>query len=378
VLSDGPDAGTAVDTGFIVLNLETYPLFLRLLQRLGVLIRKSDMSFGYHDQTSGLQYASHLWRGIFAQATNLLRPSFLTMLRDIVRFNRAAGRDLDEGWLDPSITLGQYLDRLSLSRTFVQDYITPMGSAIWSMPQAEMLDYPAATFVRFFKNHGLLQIDTPLQWYTVDGGSHTYVRRFLKEFSGNVRLNSQIKHVRREATGVRLVMANGIHETFDKVVLATHADQSLKLLADPSPTEAELLGAWRYSKNQTVLHTDTAVLPPLKNAWASWNYRRDRGLSPQAPASLTYDMNRLQGLSTKQRYLVTLNPARPIRPDAVVREMVYHHPVYTIEAIKSQDRLHLLNTSGQTFFCGSYFGYGFHEDAVRSAVEVGHRLGVEL
>lgn len=376
-LTDGPDAGTAVDTGFIVFNRETYPNFVRFLSRLGVASRESDMSFSYWDQRTNFQWAGTDWNGLFAQRGNLLRPRFWTMLADILRFNREALADLEAGNLPANLSLGEYLAGKQLSAAFAEHYLVPMGAAIWSTPFAEMLRFPAAHFVRFFRNHGLLTVKDQLQWYTVTGGSHTYVKQFQKVFTGRVCLGSRIRRVRRTGDEALVEMEDGATHSFDYLVLAAHADESLALLSDPSGEEIRLLSPWFYSRNQTVLHTDERALPPLKRARASWNYVREGGL-PTSPVSVTYLMNRLQGLKTQQTYAVSLNRATPLDPSRILREMVYTHPIYSPAAMGTQSELPNLNGRRRTFFCGSYFGNGFHEDAVRSALQVGEALGVSL
>jgi len=376
-IPDGPDAGTPVDTGFIVLNDRTYPLLHRFLKQLDVRVRSADMSFGFCCHRTGLQYAGTSLNGLFAQRANIVSPAFHRGIWDCIRFNRTAIRDLDRGGLD-DLTLRDYVGKLGLSRRFLDLYLVPMGGAIWSTSAREMMDFPAKTLVRFFKNHGLLTpFDMP-QWQTVVGGSQTYVRAFLERFEGEVRRDVSLDHVRRTNHGVVLRQDNGREEEFDRVVIATHADEALKLLADPSELENRLLGAWSYSRNRTVLHTDTRFLPPNKRAWASWNYTREKSRRDEVAVSLTYHMNRLQGLETRKQYCVTLNTSREIRPKSIIAEFNYTHPLYNKSAVESQSRLPELNGERHTWFAGSYFGFGFHEDAVRSGVAVGRGFGIEL
>ena len=374
VVEDGPDAGTPVDTGFIVLNEKTYPGLHRFLAELGVAWRWSEMSFGYHDEASGLQYAGTTLSGLFAQRGNLMSPSFWSLLSDIRRFGLVASTELDTGGLD-GLTLGAYLRARGFSRAFSEHYAAPMGAAIWSTGLSEMMDFPAPTFARFFKNHGLLSLADRPRWQTVVGGSHAYVKAFLARFPGRVERGSGVASLRRLAAGGVEVRAHGREpERFDRAVVACHADEALALLADPSDAERRVLGAWRYLANRTVLHTDESFLPPNPRAEAAWNYRRERGEDGTSGVSVTYDMNRLQGLRCERRYLVTLNPRREPRPGTIIRDLDYKHPAYGFSSIASQAELPSLSGARDTWFAGSYHGYGFHEDAVQSALAVARRF----
>jgi predicted NAD/FAD-binding protein len=374
---DGPDAGLPVDVGFIVLNDRTYPLLNRLLDQLGVATADSDMSFGYHCRETGLQYATRDFRAVFAQRSNLLRPPFLAMLAEILRFNRTLRRALHRGELADT-TLGGFLDRHRFGGFFRRAYIVPMAAAIWSAPDRDVARFPAETFGRFFRNHGLLRVRNQPRWRYIPGGSHTYVKAFLEGFRGEVRSGAPVVSVRRTPEGVRVRMADGADRAFDRVVIACHADEALALLEDPSPQEREYLGAWRYARNRVVLHTDASRLPPIRRAWASWNVVREPGAGDDAPVTLTYHMNRLQGLRARHPYCVTLNPSKPVADRHTVFETPFDHPCYTFASIGSQRRLPELNGRRGTFFCGSYFGYGFHEDAVRSGVRVAEAFGISL
>jgi uncharacterized protein len=377
VIDDGPDKGTPVDTGFIVLNDRTYPLLIRFLATLGVPIRKSDMSFSYTCRRTGLQYASRNLNTLFAQRRNLLRPAFWRFLIEIARFNVITRKWLANGALR-GLSLGEYLRRESILPSLIESYLIPMAAAIWSTPDARMMDFPAESFFRFMENHGLLSVSDQPQWYTVEGGSHTYVKAFLKGFAGRVFTDRPVEGIRRTDSGAVLAFADGAEETFDKVVLAAHADEAFGQLADPSPEETACLSPWTYNRNTTVLHTDASFIPKNPRARASWNYLREKDASSEAPVMLTYDMNRLQGLRTESEYCVTLNPLRSVQTSRIIRELVYHHPMYTAEAIATQQSLPGLNGQRHTFFCGSYFGYGFHEDALRSGVKVAEAFGINL
>lgn len=376
VLADGPDRGTPVDTGFIVMNHRNYPLLTRLFEQLGVTLRDSDMSFGYHDERSGLQYCGTDLNTMFAQRLNLLRPSFLRMIRQILRFYGRAVGDFESGRL-AGLTLGDYLRAGGYGEMFVNHHILPMGSAIWSTPGAMMLEFPAASFVHFFRNHGLLSVSDRPQWRTVVGGSHSYVKKIVAALRNPVRLNAAVRSVRRKNGRVHVAWAGG-EEVFDRVVIAAHADEALAMLADPTDEERRLLGAWRYTDNRTVLHGDARVMPPNRRAWASWNSTREEAGDASQPLSLTYDMNRLQGLVTQERYFVTLNRIGPIAQDRVIAPLHYTHPAYTFESMNTQPQLPKLNGANGTYFCGSYFGYGFHEDGIRSGVEVARAFGMDL
>lgn len=377
LIPEGPDEGTPVDTGFIVLNQRTYPHFIHFLNRLGVEKCRTEMSFSYHCQRSGLCYASRSVDSLFAQRSNLLNPRFLRFVYEMIRYLQVLRKEYLTHRL-PDIALSEYVHRKGLHREVVDQFIIPMAAAIWSGSDFQMGRFPIRTFAQFYENHGLLGVTGHPPWYFVKGGSHTYVNAFLKSFQGKALRNSAVVRVSREADQVTLHIKDEDPQVFDAVVIATHADQALKLLATPTPAEKRLLGAWRYSHNKTILHTDKSVMPPPKRAWASWNYTRHAQATADSPITVSYDMTRLQKLKTEQSFFVTLNPRNPI-PDAhVVKVLDYTHPQYSFDAFASQQNLPLLNGKQNTFFCGAYFGYGFHEDGVRSALDVGKKFGVTL
>jgi predicted NAD/FAD-binding protein len=377
-IPDGPDAGTPVDTGFIVYNERTYPLFCRFLAELGVGTRASEMSFSFHCERSGLQYAGTNLNTVFAQRRNLVRMAFLRLCADILRFNRRASRDAESPALS-EMTLGQYLKQGGFGGEFVDAYLIPMGAAIWSASPADMLDFPASHFIRFFRNHGLLTVSEQPQWRTITGGSQSYVRAFRARFQGRVELNAPAERIRRDPNGgVWVKVRDREAERFDAVVIAAHADEALNMLEDPTADERRFLGAWRYQTNRVILHSDTSLLPPLRRVWSSWNYKRERTSDGSDPACLTYLMNRLQGLKTQRTYCVSLNHKREPRGDAVIAEISYDHPTYTFQSVQSQQGLFSLQGRQATYYCGSYFGNGFHEDAVRSAASVGEMFGCPL
>ena len=376
-IDHGPDEGTRIDTGFIVCNDKTYPVFHRFLKSLAVPWRWSDMSFSYYNERTGFHYAGTDLNGLFAQRKNLFNPQFYAMLLEIVRFSRAGLRDLHSAHLD-HITLGDYLDEKGFSRNFRQNYLIPMGAAIWSTPPGKMLRFPAKNFLRFFKNHGLLSMRDRPRWQTVVNGSKTYVEAFERQFSGQVRCQARIEKIARSGEGIELIHDDGSREPFDHVVMGVHADQVLPLLENPTEDERRLFSAWRYEKNSVVLHTDIQVLPPARRAWASWNYTRERSATKRNPLSMSYYMNRLQGLKTQRDYSVTLNRGQRIPDEHIVRELCYSHPLYTPESIATQKELPTLNGKERTYFCGSYFRFGFHEDAVRAGADAARHFGVAL
>ncbi|HMP72093.1 MAG TPA: FAD-dependent oxidoreductase [Kiritimatiellia bacterium] len=368
-LPSGPDAGTPVDTGFIVLNDKNYPLLHRLLQRLNVPWRWSDMSFAYASTATGDCYCGDSLPGLFARRSNLLRPSHYLFIAGILRFSRRALRDLETEAIG-DITLADYLARVRCPEPVIRKFIIPMAAAIWSAPQRDIQEFPAATLLHFWRNHGLLSLKDRPVWQTVVGGSSAYVHAFRKTFTGTLITSDPVVAITRRPEAVDLRTQSGQALTFDAVILATHADQALRLLTDPTPQETNLLGPWRYQPNHTVLHTDTSFLPANPRAWASWNYVEHPGADPAAPVPVTYNMNRLQGFNTSATYCVTLNPTRPIPEAHHIASFNYTHPVYSREAVATQPDLPSINGKQRTWFCGSYFGYGFHEDAVRSADHV--------
>jgi uncharacterized protein len=361
----GPDAGTPVDTGFIVFNEATYPLFIRFLEELEVPSRETQMSFGFHCERTGFFYAGTDLAGIFAQRSNVFSLRYYRFLFEIARFCRQGKADLTQG--QTLGTLDDYVARHRFSPFMVENYLLPMAAAIWSTPAGRVGQFPALSFLRFFNNHGLLSLLDRPKWRTVAGGSCSYVRAFLRRFRGTVRLEAPIARVLRGAAGVSVEVAGEEPRIFDDVFIAAHADQALRLLGDPSPEESRLLGAWRYEENTTVLHTDVSVLPPTPKAWACWNFRREA--KEESRVYVTYAMNLLQGLRAQKQYLVTLNRPSPHEDSQVLASLVYHHPVYTRDSMDTQSALASLNGQRSTYFCGSYFGFGFHEDAVRSSHE---------
>ncbi|WP_298923188.1 NAD(P)/FAD-dependent oxidoreductase [uncultured Ramlibacter sp.] len=368
---DVPVHGVAVDTGFIVYNEPAYPNLTALFAHLGVRTQPTDMSFGVSLDGGALEYSGSGLRGLFAQPANLVRPRFWSMLRDLVRFYRNAPGEAAQAGLLP---LDEYLDRRGYGRAFREDHLYPMAAAIWSTPAAQVGRYPTEAFVRFCENHHLLQLSGRPAWRTVQGGSRRYVQRMLEALQGQVHLASGVLEVRRGAQGVQLRVAGGwLPQRFDDVVLATHADQALRLLPDASEGERRLLGAFGYSRNHAVLHSDPALMPRRRAVWSSWNYSADRS-RPQA-LSVTYWMNQLQGIDPRVPLYLTLNPVTPPRPQHMIRTDIYEHPVFDAAAVRAQRELWSLQGTRRTWFCGAYFGAGFHEDGLQSGLAVAEALG---
>jgi predicted NAD/FAD-binding protein len=369
-------ARVPVDTGFIVYNTRNYPMLVRLFERLGVATRASDMSFAASIGPGRLEYAGDNLSTIFAQRRNALSPRFLRMLLDIFRFGTRCRHCLSHSAFDGR-SLGKFLADEGLSDAFRDHYLLPMAAAIWSCPTSTMLDFPAESLARFFDNHRLLNpLERPL-WRSVVGGSHSYVRRIAKDLGPERMVADAAVAVQRRDAGVRVQLSSGGHIDADHAVLATHADQALALLDAPTAEEARLLGAFRYQSNRTLLHTDTRLMPTRRRVWSAWNYLAEEQASGAGAVSVTYWMNKLQGLEAERDYLVSLNPLTDPDPARVIAEMSYDHPLFDQAAMSAQQELHRLQGADRLYFCGSYHGYGFHEDALRAAVDVAGRLGVD-
>lgn len=364
-----PQGTWAIDTGFIVYNDRTYPRFMGLLSELGLSGQKTQMSFSVHNPQSGLEYNGHSLSSLFAQRRNLVKPAFWGLLTEIVRFNRQAKQAL-AGAFDPGATLQTFLERHRFSPFFARHYILPMGAAIWSSSLQEMRRFPLALFLRFFENHGLLDIRQRPQWYVVPGGSREYVRALLAQRGDRLRLrlNAPVQNVIRRQEGVTLQLASG-EQHFDQAIFACHSAQALAMLADPTSAEREILGDIGWQQNEVVLHSDPRWLPTRKRAWASWNYRLSE--QDQASACVTYNMNILQGLpADAPLFCVTLNPPTPVDPRFVWKRMVYEHPLFNPQSWSAQMRREEINGRQRSWFCGAYWYNGFHEDGVRSALDV--------
>lgn len=368
-----------VDTGFLVFNERTYPLLCRLFGHLKVPVVKSDMSFSVKMAQAGLEWAGTNLDSVFAQRRNLFKPAFWGMLRDILRFNKGATRDLENPSLS-EISLGDYLDQHGYGQAFRHDYLLPMAAAIWSCPTEQMLAYPFQTFVRFCHNHGLLQIMNRPQWMTVAGGSRNYVSMLLdgiRSHGGQIKLETPVTGIKRSAEGVIVSSSEG-HQAYDQMIMACHSDQALKILGEEaSPHEKTFLGAIQYQANRAVLHTDTALLPINPKTWAAWNYGSPGGHEKQIgqrPVSVSYLLNKLQPLPTDTPVMVTLNPWHEPDPARTFRQIHYAHPVFDGPAIAAQDSLKKLSGFNRTFYAGAWMGYGFHEDGFASAVRAASQL----
>ncbi len=368
-----------IDTGFIVYNDWTYPNFIRLLNEVGVKSRQSDMSFSVSCEQTGLEFAGldghlALINGLFAQRKNLLSPSYLKMLLDIVRFNKQATADVENDRVPADINLTGYLRKHALGNKFRDFYLLPMGSAIWSTSLREMAEFPMRFMLPFMYRHGLLNVNSRPKWRTIVGGSHAYIDPLTAGFRESLRLGAAVTSVARTPDSV-LLGTTETEEKFDQIVFACHSDQAVKLLADITAAERGILGAIRYQENEVVLHTDVRQLPANKRAWASWNYRlgADRNALPR----LTYDMNRLMGIQADERFCVTLNNTAALDPALILQKFSYAHPVFNLAAADAQRRWEEINGVNRTWFSGAYWGKGFHEDAVNSAIRVAEGLGVK-
>ncbi len=375
-IAEGPRR-LPVDTGFMVFNRVTYPLLSRLFDELGVAVKPTRMSFSVRHAGSGLEFSGSSLNHLFAQRRNLLRPRFYRMLMAVARFNREAVAALD----DPAVgelSLGDYVEQRRYGEDFFNLYLAPMSSAVWSTPPELMLEFPAASLLRFFHNHGFLGLHTQHPWLTVEGGARTYVERMSAPWCDRLRLGEKVVRVSRTGPGVSVTTAGGVEETFDRVILACHGDQALRLLADPSAAETRVLQEFRYQPNVATVHTDAAVMPRTRLAWASWNYEINRDRDGRVSTATHYWMNSLQGVSERQNYFVSINRPEAIDPAQVLRTISYEHPLFSLGARRAQQALPELNRQArggsETYFAGSYFRHGFHEDAFRSAVELSARL----
>lgn len=360
-----------VDTGFLVFNHETYPLLTKLFEELEVKIEKSDMSFGFWDEVSNVAYNAQTLGGLFFQKKNLFSFSHYRMILDIMRFNKTANADIESNSTALNVSLGVYLK--GYSDVFKERYLMPMGAAIWSTPSEKMHDFPARTFVQFFKNHGLLGVTTQHQWLTVSGGSKCYVDKIEKHISGKVILNSDVIRIKRHESGVTLMHADGSQSQYDKVVMAMHAPQALEMLQDASAQEQEILSAFAYKENEALLHNDKEALYPDKRIYAAWNYKTG---GKENAVTLSYWINRLQNLQSKKEYFVSLNETSELKD--VIEKISYEHPQFDAKAIEMQSRRDEINGENHTYFAGAYWRYGFHEDGLWSANTIAQDFGCAL
>lgn len=373
----GSDAGLPVDTGFIVYNERTYPHLIQFFKELGIEGSPTDMTFSFSDPSRNFAYAGSGLNGLLAYRRQAFDPGFWAFLASVFRFNRRASRDLQGGGI-ADITLEAYLDQIKAPQRLRRDYLSPMIQAIWSSPGTEAIACPAESFIRFFANHGLLSRPGSVKWRYLKGGSRRYIQAFQDRFPGEIRVQTPVSSVARRPEGP-LVRFPGGEETFQAVVLAAHADQTLAVLEDPDEREQAALAPWRYSRNRTVLHCDVSHMPPRPRAWACWNILRHPEDADDRPVRVTYWMNSLQRLEAVRNWLVSLNPGTDFSPGSRAYETVYEHPVYSLESMAAQRLLPELSGRRQTYFCGSYHGYGFHEDGARSGVEVARQhFGVQV
>jgi uncharacterized protein len=362
-----------IDTGFMVFNHITYPNLLRLFNELQVPTKKTRMSFSVQHIPTGLEYSGTSLNHLFAQRRNLLRPRFIRLLKQIDRFNRESIEVLENPRYE-SYTLEQYIEEKGFGKEMLEKYLVPMSSAVWSTPPDLMVRFPAKALVRFFHNHGFLGLNSQHQWYTVDGGSQVYREKLIAPFRDKIKVKTPVMSVRRNEGKAEIVTADGSRILFDKVILASHADESLAMLDQPTGLERTLLSRFQYQVNTATLHTDTSLMPGTKLAWSSWNYRIRPGESVQPVTSTVYWMNSLQQVSKRQNYFLHINDREAVQREKILWETNYTHPVFSLEAMNAQKDLAKLNEHGPIYFCGSFFRYGFHEDAFTSALELSRTI----
>lgn len=365
-----------IDTGFIVFNDRTYPNFIKLLNQLEIKQQTTEMSFSVHNPQSGFEYNGHTINSLFAQRRNLLRPRFWKLVYEIMTFNRLCKEAFHSNELMTEITLGKFLKQHGFSIFFNEHYILPMGAAIWSTSLQEVTQFELKFFIQFFYHHGLLNVVDRPQWYVVEGGSRSYVQKIIHTLRQPIELNTSITKVTRQKEGICIEMHNGDKQFFNDVIFACHSDQALKLLGDSTEEERKVLSGIPYSENQVTLHTDTSLLPKRPLAWASWNYKLDQNTSH--PACVTYNMNILQGIKNPSTFCVTLNQDHAIDPDKIIQSFTYHHPILNTKSVKAQKNRHLICGLNHTHFVGAYWYSGFHEDGVKSALDVTERFGEAL
>ncbi len=362
-----------MDTGFMVFNFQTYPNLCKLFEEIKAPIKKTDMSFSVQHTETGLEYCGSGIDGLFAQRKNIFNIPYIRMLLQITRFNRESVKILNDPKFE-NYSLKEYIKAFNYGEDMLWKYLIPMSSAVWSTPMEEMLNFPIVTLVRFFKNHGFLGLDTQHQWYTLENGSQAYRKLLIEPFKDKIQLNNAVVSVRAEEKKATVFTKDGITHSFDKVIFACHANQSLQILEQPTKDEQRLLSVFQYQKNSATVHTDESIMPINKKVWSSWNYRIEKKNGIQHPSTI-YWMNKLQGVSENKNYFVSIN-ATPgsIDKRKIIKEIDYEHPLFDVPAMKAQAELHKLNETGPLFFCGSYFKYGFHEDAYASAVNLSTQL----
>jgi predicted NAD/FAD-binding protein len=364
----------SVDTGFIVFNESNYVNFIALLDELGVSSHRTEMSFSVRSNRANVEYNGTSLEKLFVQRRNLVRPSFYRMVADIVRFYRESKALLSAE--DDDLTLGDYLKLNGYGNAFIDHHIVPMGSAIWSADPENMLSFPARYFVQFFNHHGFLELKDRPHWRVVDGGSHAYVKKLIAPFQDRIRLSAPVASIARVGDQVRIAAGDGTRDTYDAVFIAAHSDQALVMLEDPTLAETSILGAMPYAENSIVLHTDTSILPRRKRAWASWNYLLPD--DPRKGSTVTYNQNILQGLDAPETFCVTLNQTDLIDPAHVIQSFTYHHPQFTVDSVRAQKRKQEISGHNKTYYCGAYWGFGFHEDGVNSAIDAVNHFKEDL
>lgn len=358
-----------MDTGFMVFNYQTYPNLCALFKEIDAPVKKTDMSFSVQYVPSGLEYSGSSLKHLFAQKRNIFNPSYLKMLLQINRFNKESVAILD----DPkyaNYSLGKYVKEFGYGDDMVWKYLIPMSSAVWSTPMEQILDFPAVSLIRFFKNHGFLGLNTQHQWYTLNNGSQAYREKLIAPFKDRIKINTKITDVKRLENGKVLVTtAKGEKLEFDKVIMASHANQTYTIVKDKTADEERLLSKFKYQPNTAILHTDETQMPKKKLAWSSWNYRVEKQGNELVPSTI-YWMNKLQGVSDQVNYFVSINPSATLDKSKIIKEIAYEHPLFDVAAMQAQEELYRLNETGPIYYCGSYFKYGFHEDAYKSAVDL--------
>lgn len=364
-----------IDTGFIVCNDRNYPNFLKLMDKLNIAMQPTEMSFSVRNNPLGLEYNGHNLNTLFSQRRNLLRPKFYRLIRDILYFNKAAKKAIEEGVAE-NITLDTFVNQQSLSDIFKNNYLLPMAAAIWSCSMEQAGEFPLQFFLKFFLNHGLLDIKNRPQWYAVKGGSKTYIDPMTSGFKDQIRLSTPVNSVVRDDSWIEVNHATG-KETFDQLVFACHSDQALDLLKNASIEEKAILGELLYQQNDVILHSDASLMPKKSLSWASWNFLAGEQ-EHNDPTLVTYCMNILQGIASDQPFLVSLNARHKIDPEKIIGEYDYTHPVYSVAGMKAQSRRNEISGVGRIHYCGAYWYNGFHEDGVRSALDIGEKFGVSL
>lgn len=358
-----------IDTGFMVFNKVTYPNLTKLFDILNVPVKPTSMSFSVSHLESGLEFSGSGLNGLFSQRRNIFNPRYIKMLMQINRFNAECLETLNDSKFS-DYSLADYIEEKKYGNDFLYKYLIPMSSAVWSTPPDMMLKFPAKTLVRFFYNHGFLGLNTQHQWYTVENGSRTYRDKIIEQYKNKIKIGNGVKQVQRDNDGIKVITIDGAVHSFNKVIFASHADESLAMLSTPTNLEFEILSKFKYQYNKATLHTDKSVMPKTKRAWSSWNYRIEPK-NGEVKTSTIYYMNSLQQVSENQDYFVSIDDPGNIGQDKIIKEIDYHHPLFDLEAIKAQEKITELNLQGNnTYFCGSYFKYGFHEDAFTSAVDL--------